>query len=232
MFLTANVKAGEDQQARTSADHRAGRRRPSSLRSRAPPGASAGRTGATAVSVHSPRLCAVLCFRPCCPLRPDWRPPTTTTPRRSTMWAATSTISSRCRPRRGAFFWVTSRARVSNAAVVTGLTRYTLRAAAVYDDDPVQVLHNLNTVLYQQLQSTDPVVHADLWEINRARQRYLTSSSPAGGTRRRCCSKPTEAPTTSTPLAAKPQASRPSRASWRTGFISHLATHWCSIRTA
>jgi phosphoserine phosphatase RsbU/P len=35
--------------------------------------------------------------------------------------------------------------------VVTGLTRYTLRAAAVYDDDPVQVLHNLNTVLSQKL---------------------------------------------------------------------------------
>jgi sigma-B regulation protein RsbU (phosphoserine phosphatase) len=37
------------------------------------------------------------------------------------------------------------------AAVVTGLTRYTLRAAAVFDDDPVQVLHNLNTVLSQEL---------------------------------------------------------------------------------
>ena len=40
-----------------------------------------------------------------------------------------------------------------NAAVVTGLTRHTLRAAAVYDDDPVQVLHNLNTVLNQQLRA-------------------------------------------------------------------------------
>jgi len=38
-----------------------------------------------------------------------------------------------------------------DAAVVTGLTRYTLRAAAVYDDDPVEVLHNLNTVLSQEL---------------------------------------------------------------------------------
>jgi sigma-B regulation protein RsbU (phosphoserine phosphatase) len=39
-----------------------------------------------------------------------------------------------------------------DAAVVTGLTRYTLRAAAVYDDDPVQVLHKLNTVHNQELQ--------------------------------------------------------------------------------
>ncbi len=36
-----------------------------------------------------------------------------------------------------------------DAAVVTSLTRYTLRAAAVYNDDPVQVLNNLNTVLRQ-----------------------------------------------------------------------------------
>lgn len=38
-----------------------------------------------------------------------------------------------------------------DAAVVTGLTRYVLRSAAVFDGDPVQVLHNLNTVLHQQL---------------------------------------------------------------------------------
>ena len=38
-----------------------------------------------------------------------------------------------------------------DAAVVTALTRYTLRAAAIFDDDPVEVLHNLNTVLSQEL---------------------------------------------------------------------------------
>jgi sigma-B regulation protein RsbU (phosphoserine phosphatase) len=37
------------------------------------------------------------------------------------------------------------------AAVVTGLVRYTLRAAAVFDDDPVQVLRNLNTVINQKV---------------------------------------------------------------------------------
>lgn len=37
------------------------------------------------------------------------------------------------------------------AAVISGLTRYTLRAAAVYDDDPEQVLTNVNTVLSQEL---------------------------------------------------------------------------------
>ena len=38
-----------------------------------------------------------------------------------------------------------------DAAVVTVLTRHVLRSAAVSDDDPVQVLNNLNTVLLQQM---------------------------------------------------------------------------------
>ncbi|WP_249998102.1 PP2C family protein-serine/threonine phosphatase [Actinoplanes sp. M2I2] len=37
-----------------------------------------------------------------------------------------------------------------DAATVTSLARYTLRAAAVYDPDPAAVLHNLNRVLYQE----------------------------------------------------------------------------------
>ncbi len=36
------------------------------------------------------------------------------------------------------------------AAAVTALARYTLRAAAVYNPDPAAVLRNLNTVLYQE----------------------------------------------------------------------------------
>ena len=42
------------------------------------------------------------------------------------------------------------------AAAVTSLARYTLRAAAVYDPDPAAVLANLNTVLTQEYQGTDP----------------------------------------------------------------------------
>ncbi|MEV0675382.1 SpoIIE family protein phosphatase [Actinosynnema sp. NPDC050436] len=38
----------------------------------------------------------------------------------------------------------------AEAAVVTSLARYTLRAASVYDAEPVGVLDNLNTVLLQQ----------------------------------------------------------------------------------
>jgi sigma-B regulation protein RsbU (phosphoserine phosphatase) len=42
------------------------------------------------------------------------------------------------------------------AAAVTSLARYTLRAAAVYDADPVAVLHTLNTVLHHEYSGDDP----------------------------------------------------------------------------
>ncbi|MYS86139.1 PP2C family protein-serine/threonine phosphatase [Embleya scabrispora] len=42
------------------------------------------------------------------------------------------------------------------AAAVTSLVRYTLRAATVYDPDPVAVLRNLNTVLNHEYQGDDP----------------------------------------------------------------------------
>ncbi|MDJ0380396.1 SpoIIE family protein phosphatase [Streptomyces sp. G-G2] len=42
------------------------------------------------------------------------------------------------------------------AAAVTSLARYTLRAAAVYDSDPVAVLTNLNTVLGHEYNGDDP----------------------------------------------------------------------------
>lgn len=42
------------------------------------------------------------------------------------------------------------------AAAVTSLTRYTLRAAAVYNPDPAAVLANLNTVLNHEYSGTDP----------------------------------------------------------------------------
>jgi len=44
----------------------------------------------------------------------------------------------------------------AEAAAVTSLARYTLRAAAVYDPDPVAVLGNLNTVLNHEYNGTDP----------------------------------------------------------------------------
>ena len=44
----------------------------------------------------------------------------------------------------------------AGAAAVTSLARYTLRAAAVYDPDPVAVLRNLNRVLNHEYHGDDP----------------------------------------------------------------------------
>lgn len=51
---------------------------------------------------------------------------------------------------RSAFFLGDVCGKGVNAATVASLTRYTLRAAAVFDDDPVAVLHNLDTVLLRE----------------------------------------------------------------------------------
>ncbi|MGE2715587.1 PP2C family protein-serine/threonine phosphatase [Mycolicibacterium litorale] len=51
---------------------------------------------------------------------------------------------------RSAFFLGDVCGKGVNAATVASLTRYTLRAAAVFDDDPVAVLHNLDTVLLNE----------------------------------------------------------------------------------
>lgn len=44
----------------------------------------------------------------------------------------------------------------AGAAAVTSLTRYTLRAAAVYDDEPTRTLRNLNSVLRPDFAGDDP----------------------------------------------------------------------------
>jgi sigma-B regulation protein RsbU (phosphoserine phosphatase) len=44
----------------------------------------------------------------------------------------------------------------ATAAAVTSLTRYTLRSAAVFDEDPVAVLHNLDAVLHSNYHGDEP----------------------------------------------------------------------------
>ena len=51
---------------------------------------------------------------------------------------------------RWGFFLGDVRGKGVDAAAVTAAARYTLRAAAVYDPEPAAVLHNLNSVLYQE----------------------------------------------------------------------------------
>ncbi|KQX44534.1 histidine kinase [Streptomyces sp. Root63] len=54
------------------------------------------------------------------------------------------------------FFMGDVRGKGADAAVVTSLARYTLRAAAVSDPVPVKVLANLNTALNHQVQEDEP----------------------------------------------------------------------------
>ncbi len=54
------------------------------------------------------------------------------------------------------FFMGDVRGKGADAAVVTSLARYTLRAAAVSDPEPVRVLANLNSALDQQAQEDEP----------------------------------------------------------------------------
>lgn len=58
--------------------------------------------------------------------------------------------------RKWGFFLGDVSGKGAGAAAVTSLTRYTLRAAAAYDDDPKAVLHNLNSVLGHEFRSDDP----------------------------------------------------------------------------
>ncbi|MFD8110001.1 PP2C family protein-serine/threonine phosphatase [Streptomyces microflavus] len=57
---------------------------------------------------------------------------------------------------RWAFFLGDVCGRGAEAAALTSLTRCTLRAAALYDPDPCAVLANLDTVLKDEYQGTDP----------------------------------------------------------------------------
>ncbi|MFI2780557.1 PP2C family protein-serine/threonine phosphatase [Streptomyces sp. ALB3] len=57
---------------------------------------------------------------------------------------------------RWGFFMGDVRGKGADAAVVTSLARYTLRAAAVSDPVPARVLANLNTALTQQFQDDEP----------------------------------------------------------------------------
>jgi len=59
-------------------------------------------------------------------------------------------------PGRWGFFMGDVRGKGANAAVVTSLARYTLRAAAVSDPVPAAVLANLNTALNREFQEDEP----------------------------------------------------------------------------
>jgi sigma-B regulation protein RsbU (phosphoserine phosphatase) len=69
----------------------------------------------------------------------------------------------------------------AGAAAVTSLVRYTLRAAAVYDEDPVAVLHNLDTVLNHEYHGDDPRFCTVIFGLLNARDNGFDIDLATGG---------------------------------------------------
>ncbi|GGO43711.1 hypothetical protein GCM10012287_07520 [Streptomyces daqingensis] len=67
------------------------------------------------------------------------------------------------------------------AAALTSLARYTLRAAAVYDPDPVTVLHNLNTVLNTEDYEQEPRFATVLFGLLSAEREGYRVTLASGG---------------------------------------------------
>ena len=150
VLVTSTRQDRHRRRAAADPHHRLRRPRPPRLRARAaarPPG------GRPRTRTRSQRLAvdpaAHACCPPRCPRCPAWRSPRTTTPPPPTRSAATSTTCSALDRRPWGFFLGDVCGKGADAAAVTSLARYTLRAAAVYDPDPVAVLTNLNTVLHR-----------------------------------------------------------------------------------
>lgn len=68
----------------------------------------------------------------------------------------------------------------AGAAAVTSLTRYTLRAAAVFDDDPESVLHNLDAVFGHQFRD-EPQFCTVLFGLLISRNNELAVHLASGG---------------------------------------------------
>ncbi|MFJ9342264.1 SpoIIE family protein phosphatase [Streptomyces sp. NPDC101733] len=67
------------------------------------------------------------------------------------------------------------------AAAVTSLTRYTLRAAALHDGDPITVLTTLNTVLHERYTSGDPRYCTAIFGVLHPRDNHVDVHLASGG---------------------------------------------------
>lgn len=105
---------------------------------------------------------------------------------------------------RWGFFMGDVRGKGADAAVVTSLARYTLRAAAVSDPVPATVLANLNTALSHQAQEDEPrfctVIFGLLTPGQNGTEFHIVLAG--GGHPLPCCCVPTAVPTTGPHRAA------------------------------
>ncbi|MEU3707314.1 SpoIIE family protein phosphatase [Streptomyces anulatus] len=67
------------------------------------------------------------------------------------------------------------------AAAVTSLTRYTLRATALHDADPVTVLTTLNTVLHERYASGDPRYCTAIFGVLEPADGHISVHLASGG---------------------------------------------------
>ena len=134
--------------------------------------------------------CSRACCRPSCPTSPaSRRRPASGRPARATRSAATSTTCSRA-ARRG---WTVVIGDVCgkgpDAAAVTALARYTLRAAAMRERLPSRSLRSAQRGAAAPARRP-ALLHGRLRVPRAARRRARGSASPAAATRCRCCCAP------------------------------------------
>jgi phosphoserine phosphatase RsbU/P len=82
---------------------------------------------------------------------------------------------------RWAFFLGDVCGKGPEAAAVTSLARYTLRAASLHADDPVSVLKTLNSVLQERYGATDPRYCTVLTGVLTPRGASFTATVASGG---------------------------------------------------
>ncbi|MFD4233355.1 PP2C family protein-serine/threonine phosphatase [Streptomyces sp. NPDC058542] len=82
---------------------------------------------------------------------------------------------------RWAFFLGDVCGKGPQAAAVTSLTRYTLRAAALHDADPVTVLSTLNTVLHERYASGDTRYCTAIFGVLEPAEGHISVHLASGG---------------------------------------------------
>ena len=120
----------------------------------------------------------------------------------------------------------------AEAAAVTALARYTVRAVAGRSPSPASDPAALNDEMLRQRNPDRRFVDrgARAARAARGRQRRASSWPPAGTRRRSCCAPAASAEVVAVPGHAA-RASRPTRAASTTRSSWRRATRWCSTPT-
>lgn len=118
------------------------------------------------------------------------------------------------------------------AAAVTSLVRYTLRAASLHAADPVGVLHTLDTELQAHFGAEDPRYCTVLTGVRHRMRTRSPSRRPAAAIPRRSCCAPTDPCRPCTRPAAPWSASCRGRDSLPSRPSCRRATPCCSTPTA